>query len=339
MIVTFISLCLLLNPVHAREPKYIFTIASLAPKNVGWAKHVREIIVKRIKKSTNGEICIKFFWNGSKGSEKDYIEMINNGQLDGAALSGYGTALACPEMNVLQLPFIFNNYEEVDYIRNKMYHIFEAIAEKNGYKLFIWTDQDFDQLYSMTLPMVTMDDFKKAKFASCFGQLEMSVLKHIGASPIEMDVESGAAALRKGIVDTFIGPAMWVVGSQLYIKVNYVNPLKIRYAPSTALISLRAWNRIPDKYKTLLTSFRKKEVLEFIYRNRKDSDRAYQAMLKYGLKESIMKEKDITHLKKQCEQLWKPLSEKFFDITILNEMLSHLKTYREIKKAMPIESY
>ncbi len=42
------------------KAKYKFKLASLAPKTMGWAKHVREIIHPALKESTGGEVKLKY---------------------------------------------------------------------------------------------------------------------------------------------------------------------------------------------------------------------------------------------------------------------------------------
>jgi len=328
LFVTFLIL-IISNNIYARRTKYIFKLATLAPKSVGWAKHIREIIFPGIKNVTNGEVMMKMYWNGTMGNEEDYIRLMKAGRIDGAAFSGFGSIMACPEMAVLELPFIFKNYEEVDYIRKIMYPEFEAIIEKNGYKLILWTDQDFDQIYSVKYDMTTPEHFKKSIFVSCFGTLEKEVLMTLGADPIPMTVKAGSTAIRKGLVDAFIGPAMWVVGSQMYTVVKYVNPIKIRYSPAIALITLESWNKVPEDYQRHIQSFRYKEAVDFCNKNRIDSKRAFDAMIKYGLKVSEIDKKVLNDIKNKTKPLWYNMAGKVYEKKTLDTLLMHLNAYRK----------
>ncbi|KPA16794.1 TRAP dicarboxylate transporter subunit DctP [Candidatus Magnetomorum sp. HK-1] len=318
----------LMSPAYAKRDKYIIQIATLAPKAVGWAKHIREILIPGIRRETNQEVKLKFHWNGTLGEEEDYVRMMKEGKLDGAAFSAHGTLLACPEMAVLELPFLFQNYDEVDYIRSKMIKTFDKITERNGFKMVLWTDQDFDQIYSTKYPLTRLEDFKKATFVSCFGSLEKAVLESFGVNPIVRTIKQGSTDLRKNKMNAFIGPALWVVGSQVYSKVKYINPMKIRYSPSTSLISLDAWNRIPEEYRKKIQKFRDREMVEFCKKNRQDSLRAYQAMIKYGAKVTTLNPEDFKMVKDRCRSLWYRLAGKLYEEKILEELLGHLAEYR-----------
>jgi len=316
------------SPAYGKRDHYVIRIATLAPKAVGWAKHIREIIIPGIKRETNHEVKLKFYWNGTLGEEEEYVRLMKAGKLDGASFSAHGTILACPEMTVLELPFLFQNYDEVDYIRKKMIKIFDKITERNGYKLVLWTDQDFDQIYSTKYPLTRIEDFKKATFVSCFGSLEKAVLESFGVNPIIRTIKQGSTDIRKNKMNAFIGPALWVVGSQIYPQVKYINPMKIRYSPSTALISLDAWNRIPEEYRKKIQKFRDREMIEFCKKNRQDSLRAYQAMVKYGAKETNLNPEDFKLVKDRCRSLWYRLAGKLYEEKILEELLNHLEEYR-----------
>jgi len=317
------------SSVYAKRDKYIIRIATLAPKAVGWAKHIREILIPGLRKETNHEVKLKFYWNGTLGEEEDYVRLMKEDKLDGAAFSAHGALLACPEMAVLELPFLFQNYDEVDYIRQKMINEFDQIIENNGFKMVLWTDQDFDQIYSTKYPLETIEDFQKATFVSCFGSLEKAVLESFGVNPVVRSIKQGSTDIRKDKMNAFIGPALWVVGSQIYSKVKYINPMKIRYSPSTALISLKAWNRIPEEYRKKIQLFRDREMVEFCKKNRQDSMKAYQAMVKYGAQVTTMDPEDFKKVQDRCRSLWYRLAGKLYDVKTLEKLLAHLKEYRE----------
>ena len=125
-------------------------MGTLAPKNVGWAIYVDQILVPEIKKASEGEVILKTYWGGIMGDDIHVLEKVEQGVLQGAGLSGGGTFLACEELSVLSLPFLFQSYEEVDYIRDKMIDTFDVYMGKNNFALIAWIDQDFDQVYSIT---------------------------------------------------------------------------------------------------------------------------------------------------------------------------------------------
>jgi len=335
-LLTIIVLCLLVtlsgNDSEARSTKYCLKMATLAPKTVGWARHIRKIMHPAIKKATDGHVKLKWYWGGVMGDDRDYVQKMQIGQLDGAALSGQGVVLACPEMAVVELPFMFENYEEVDYIRKEMRDEFDQIASQNGYKIFIWADQDFDQIYSVKYEMSQLSDFKKASILTWYGDLEMSLLSELGSDPIPVTVPEISSSIRQGIVDTLIAPSVWVIGSQMYTIMKYVNPVKIRYSPAAAFITLKSWNNIPTKYHKKLLKLRDTAAIKFCDKCRKDSIKAYKAMIKYGIKESIMTPTVLADFQSRTKKIWYDLVDKKYQRKTLEKLISHLEHYRKTHK-------
>ncbi|KPA19350.1 TRAP dicarboxylate transporter subunit DctP [Candidatus Magnetomorum sp. HK-1] len=313
---------------QARRIKYHLKMASLAPKNVGWAKNIRNIMHPALDRVTNGELKLKWFWGGIMGDDKDYIEKIKTGELDGAALTSFGLLMACPEMAVLQLPFMFRNYDEVDYIREKMWKTFDSIAEKRGLKIIIWADQDFDQIYSVKYPMNKWDHFQKATFIQWNGIVEQKTFEIFGLKFLTMDVSKIFSSIRQKDSNTYIGPGLWVVGSQLYPDFKYVNPIKIRYSPAGTLISLKVWNSLPNRYRKALSDIRKNETKIFLKQCRIDSQKAFQAMKKYGMQASKTDPATIKILKDKSLPLRNQLIGKLYSQAILDELLKHLSEFR-----------
>lgn len=329
LVIFMLQLTLSASYSNAARAKYHLKMATMAPKSVGWARHIRNIMHPAIKKVTDGNVKLKWYWGGVMGDDRDYVQKMQIGQLDGAALSGQGVVLACPEMAVVELPFMFNNYEEVDYIRKVMRDEFDQIASQNGYKIFVWADQDFDQIYSVRYEMIQLSDFKKARILTWYGDLEMALLSKLGADPIPVTVPEIASSIRQGIVDTFIAPSVWLIGSQMYTIMKYVNPLKIRYSPAAAFVTLKSWNKLPKKYQNNLLTLRDTAAVQFCNKCREDSIKAYQAMLKYGIKESKMTSSVLTDLKSQTKKIWYDLAGKKYQRKTLDRLIEHLENYRK----------
>ena len=161
-----------------------FKLATLAPKGIGWARHAEKILIPWVIKTTDNNLRLKVYWGGILGNDDDYLRKMEIGQLQGGALTGLGANLACPEFSVIGLPFLFESYEEVDHIRHTMMPLFEREFLGHGYRLIMWVDQDFDQIYSTIWKFDSLEDFAKAKIGTWYGPQEEVMLKALGAHPI-----------------------------------------------------------------------------------------------------------------------------------------------------------
>ena len=303
--------------------------ATLAPDGIGWAKHMNDVIFPEMEKSTSGELKVKVFWGGVMGDEEDYLSKMRIGQLQGAGLSAQGTVMACPELSVMELPFLFNNYYEVDYLRIKMDRFFINTMEDKGLFLIGWIDQDFDQIYSIDKPIKNLDDFKGTRFITWYGPMEEEMLTHLGADIIPVNVPELAATVRQGMADANIGPSVWVVGAQLYRKIKYVNPVKIRYSPATIILTQDAWNELPLEYQQEF--YQKRLELGWRYCNlvRLDNKKFLGAMVNYGVKKVEMAPEELKALESKTKEIWEKVNGKLFSEEVYDEVMGHLQDYRD----------
>jgi TRAP-type transport system periplasmic protein len=331
VIIIFFNVFFVDQGLSSEKPEFVFRMATMAPKDIGWARHMRKITRCALEKYTDNEIGFKWHWGGVLGDDKDYLKKMAENELDGAAVTGAGLSIAIPQMAVLTLPYMFNSYEEVDYIRQIMFDEFQKLGLKNNFKLICWADQGFDILFSTKWEFKQTGDFKKAKILSWFGPVEERFLTKLGARPVKYEPKEIMDTVKSKLADTFIVPAVWLIGSQLYTTVKYINIMNIRYAPAAIITTEKVWERYPrltDKYGRALEEFRNTENIEFIKRTRLDSKKAYQAMLRYGIKENKFSAAETVKLKTVARSLWYELADVYYPQTLLDELLKNLDEFR-----------
>ncbi len=311
---------------------YQWNFASLAPKGIAWAVQVEKIVYPEIIKACDGDLYVKVFWGGSMGDEEDVVQKIQSGRLQGGGFGGQGAVFLCPEFSVFELPFLFNDYGEVDYIKEKMSLSMDGYFRKQNFKLFLWNDQDFDQIYSTEYRLDTIDDFKKAEFITWYGVLEDKLFERMESNVVPVNVPDAARAMKQGRTDSGIAPAAWIVGAQLYSVFKLVNPINIRYSPSPVVASTKAWDTLPESYKTNLM-FRQKDVeRRFNEAIRKDNLKCYNAMLQYGIWEVKTSPENLKQIRQKAIRVWDDLAGVMYPKELLDEVLAHLEQYRAIRK-------
>ena len=215
------------------EAPEIWKFATIAPKGIGLGNSIRSILIPAIEEGSDHTIKIDVYWGGVMGDEADYQQKMRLGQIQGTGISGMAATIFCPEMSVLELPFMFNSWAEVDYIKKVMREDFEKLHEKYGYMLAAWNDQGFDQFYSTKYPLNALAQFEKAKFGSWYGEVEVKFLETLGSNPIPVSVAEAVPAIRQKVADSMVGPSFYIVATQMYPNVKYVNPINVRSNSST----------------------------------------------------------------------------------------------------------
>ncbi len=313
--------------------KISWKVATLAPQNVGYAKEFASILVPALSKATNGNLAVKVYWGGVMGDDGQYLQKMRIGQIQAAGMSAEGTLNMSKPLTVLSLPFLFNNYEEVDYIKKKMTQRFDSLISADGFRLLLWLDQDFDQIYSIRFPITRLADFSKARFIIWSGSMEGRFLEQLGTHPVISAVTEIPASIKSGISDAAFTPALFVVGAQLYSTFQYVNPMKCRYFPAFTVCSDKAWGQLQPQYQRAIVEGRGKWADDFCKASRLDTEKALKAMKDYGLKFVTSSPDEIRDIRNKTIPLWDEFAGKLYSRELLNEIKGLLAQYRSSRKS------
>ena len=311
---------------------YVFKMGTLGPDGVGWTAIIKSLINPGILKATNGQVGLSWYWGGSMGDDQDILAKMRNGQLHGGGFTGQGMVMACPEISLIELPFMFENYDEVEYVISKIRPRISQWFEKRGYHLMWFTEQDFDQLYSTKIEIKTPEDFRNSKVLTWYGPLEERSFKALGASPLPIRVPEIAASIRTGVCDAFIAPALWAVGTQMYTVMKYINPLRIRYSPTAGVVTLKAWNQLPKELQTAIDNFSMSMEKGARQKVREGNEKCLNAMYKYGMKEVKMTPAEVDVFKKRLLPVWDEFVGKYYSKADLEEVKGYLAEFRSKKR-------
>jgi len=315
-----------------KKYKHTWKIGSVGPDGVGWAVFAKKKLAPKIAEVTNGEVGFIWYWGCIMGDEEDYLAKMRIGQLQGQLGSVDSVIKGCPDMAVLNLPFLFNDYGEVDYIRKHLRDRFDKCLMDNGYKMLIWFEQDFDVIFSTKYEIRTPEDVKKSKFLIYGSEVEEATIKALSGSPIPIPVPEASSAIRAGVFDCAIGPSLWWLGAQLYTITKSILVTPIRYSPGMIYITKRSWDKLSEKHKIAINKELPDLERRFNIDIRDGNAKALKAMINYGVKAVKLNEKELAVFKKRTRPIWDNLAGKAYPKKLLAEIIVLLKEYRNSKK-------
>jgi len=159
--ISFLTVILLIAPQSAAAKTTIIKIATLAPDGSSYIQTLNDLNAE-LKLKTNNDVRLRIYPGGVLGDEKDMRRKMYVGQIHGAVLTSAGLSGIFSEMDVFQIPFLFENYDEVDYVVEKMGAFFKKGLKDKGYILLGWSEAGFIRLVS-THPIASLEDLRKAK--------------------------------------------------------------------------------------------------------------------------------------------------------------------------------
>lgn len=228
-----------------RKPKAKFQIkfATLAPEGSTWMKALHEID-DEVRARTENRLGFKFYPGGVQGDEKDVLRKIRNGQLHGGGFTGFGIGALASDVRVLEMPFMFQDYGELDFVRSSLEGELDGMLDKKGYLNLGWVDVGFVYIFSKQ-PIVTLDNLSSARMWIWAGDPLAEILfKTFGISPIPLAAPDVLTSLQTGVIDAAYSSTLGCMALQWFTRVEYMTDVPISHGLGAALISKKALRKV-----------------------------------------------------------------------------------------------
>ncbi|MCC7430965.1 TRAP transporter substrate-binding protein DctP [bacterium] len=324
-----LSLLILLFPILLFAETIEIKFATLAPEGSTWMKIMREID-KEIQTKTKGEVKFKIYAGGVAGDEKDVIRKIRSNQIHSAAFSGVGLGEILPEVRVMELPFLFKNYEEVDYVNEKMYGKFSEKFEENGFVLLGWAEIGFVSFFS-NKPVSSVSDLKGVKMWAWEGDpIANSTFWGLGISPVQLNVADILTSFQTNLIDAAYASPLGAVSLQWHTKTKFVSDFEMADAIGAILVSKKQFAKISPANQKILLDVCNQKLTELVRLSRQDNKKSLDVVLKTGVK---LAQKPSPQAEKEFEQAGVKVREKLvgqlYSKETLEEVIKHLETFRK----------
>jgi TRAP-type C4-dicarboxylate transport system substrate-binding protein len=318
----------LIPPANGVEKSQVIKLGTLAPEGSSWMKTFNTLNTEVMKKTEN-KVQFRIYPGGVLGDEMDMLRKLKIGQIQGVALTSAGLSTLFKEMDVLQVPFLFQTYEEVDTVLKKMDSFFRKGFEDNGYILLGWFDAGFVYLMS-TLPISSVADLKKAKvWIWEESPMSKAIFDEAGVKAIPLTVPDVLVGLQTGLVDVVYAPPTGAISLQWFTKVKYLTDVPLVYLAGGVVVKKDIFKQIPQTSQNfILESFQQHlDQLKIITRN--ENRDAVKVMVKNGVKIITPSKDQIDEYKRLSNKALGHIRGQTFSNKVLDEVTSLLESYRK----------
>lgn len=317
------SIFLFSNALAANEIK----IAIVAPEGSTWAKIVDDWN-EELKTKTSGQLSLKVYPGGVQGDERDVIRKIRVGQLDAAGLTGLGLGILNPEVRVLELPFLFRNYNEVDEVTKEIQRKLSKGFEKKGFVLLGWAEAGFVNIFS-NKPIRKLEDLDGVKMWMWENDpLVQSMCKSLGIVPIPLALTDVLTSLQTNLIDAAYAPPLGAIALQWFTRTKYYTTDKLSNSTGAFVISKRKLNSLPPSQANILKETAAKYSKILVQKTRAENEKSYEALKKAGLVAVELDKNEMGEIYKKSEDVWADLTGKLYPPELLVQVKSTLEKVR-----------
>lgn len=218
-------------------------IATLAPAGTDWMIAMKQGATA-IAEKTQGRVKLKFYPGGVMGSEQSVHRKIRIGQLHGGAFSSGGLADIYPDIQLLNLPMLFESFAEVDYVRERVEPVMRQNLEQRGFVLLGIAEAGFMHILSSE-PIVDLDAIRKRRLWAPQGDLMVEeTWRSMGLSPVFLPISDVYTGLQTGLIDTVTTTPSAAIAFQWHSKLSFVTDIPLAYLVGLLAVDKRVFDRI-----------------------------------------------------------------------------------------------
>jgi len=317
-IVTLLLLFTMALPVSARN--MTFKIATAAPDGTMWMQEMRAA-AKAIEVKTNGRVEFRFYPGGVMGSDKSVLRKIRIGQLHGGVITGGGLATVYSDANIYNLPFLFENYKEVDYVRQRMDPVLIEGLKQKGYISFGFSEGGFAYMMA-NKPLHGIKDLEGLKVWIPEGdEISQAAFEAAGISPIPLPLADVLTGLQTGLIDTVAASPVGAIALQWHTQVSYLTDAPLMYLYGGMMVKRSAFEKLSAADRKVTMEEMGKAFKRINDQNRADDAKAREALMAVGIKFVTPNPEERRH--------WMALSDAARDKMFKIGHLSH-KVYEQL---------
>src|ERR1035437_7357029 len=225
-------LCVLAGAARAQKIEII--MATLAPTDSEWYK-VMENMGAEWKKISGGNVNLSIRAGGVVGEDPDAVRRLRSGSIQAAGLTSAA----------LQIPMMFDNYAELDFVRDRIAPKLEKRIEDKGYLVLNWGDAGWVQFFS-TKPVHRLDDLRKLKLFAWAGYpTEEELWKANGFRVVPLASTDIVQQLETNGIEAVPTTALYAETTQLFKLAAYMCDVKWAPLLGATIISKATWEKIP----------------------------------------------------------------------------------------------
>jgi TRAP-type C4-dicarboxylate transport system substrate-binding protein len=314
-------------PAEAQAP-LIIRMATLVPDGSSWFQILKET-GERWKQASGGRVTVRLFPGGVAGDDPDVVRKMRLGTLNAGVLTSVGVAEIDKSVYAMGIPLMYDSYDEVDWVHEKMRPKLEASLEAKGFVALNWVDGGWVRFFAKK-PVAVPDDLRALKLFSWAGDAKsVEVWRSAGFNPVPLPSTELSTALQTGLVEALGSPPQVAVISQFFNHATNMTGLRWQLLQGATLVSKSSWDKVPADVKPQLQQIAREAGQRLQKEIRDAEQRDIEAMQKRGLNVVPVSAAQRAQWQKLTESLYPKVRETIVPAEAFDEAMRWRDEYRK----------
>ena len=272
--------------------QYTIKFATLATEGSTWMNVMKEYD-QQVRKESGGRVGFKIYAGGVQGDEKDVLRKIRLGQLHAAGITGVGIGEIAKNVRILDAPFLFKSYEEVDSVSSQFHELFAKSFENGGFVLLGWAEVGFAYTYTNS-QVTTASDLKGVKMWMWEGDpIAEAMFNVLEVHPIPLSITDVMTSLQTKLIDGVYAPPLACVALQWFTRTKYMLDVPLADAQGAIVVAKSKFDQIPKDLKDILLNNGKLFFARLTRLSREDNAKSIETLKKNGIQVTTVRDKKL----------------------------------------------
>jgi TRAP-type C4-dicarboxylate transport system substrate-binding protein len=294
-----------------------------------------------IRQQTNHEAGIKLYYGGVQGDESDVLRKIRMGQLHGGTFTGSGLGRIVPAVRVTEVPYLFMNYDEVEYVRKALRSDMEKMFEEQGFVVMGWNEIGFVYNFSK-VPITSIEIARSQKWWMWEGdELSKAMFDAYGITPVPLSFTDVMTSLNTKLIDTASITPYGAVAYHWFEKFQYMSEYPTTNVQGATIVTKAVWDKISTDNQQKIKKICQPYFDDLSLHTRAQDKKSVEVLKKAGMQIVVFDpEKDKERLQfvfDTAKKARESLAGKLYSQAQLDRVLSLLDEYRKAHPDSDIE--
>ncbi len=252
-----LSLCMVLSigaAAFASDAEYNWTLATHLAEDAQQTKGFLQF-AEDVAEKSDGRINITVSFGAALGAERELVEQVNLGTIEMAMGEASLYSNYCPEFGVLNLPFIFENEDQlIDVVSGPAgEQLSQILADSTNLYNLAWVYSGTRDIYAADT-VTTIADISGMKIRTPESPVFVQSFEALGANPTPIAANEMYTSLQQHVVDAMEGSLETAYSYKIYevakncLQTNHILP------GTSLVINKGVFDALPDDLKEVLTT-------------------------------------------------------------------------------------
>ena len=201
-----------------------------------------------LEEYSGGLIQVEFYYDTELGGIDSQLEAVMTGSIDVCCLGPSYLSGYVPEIQVFDLPFLFDNYDQINatldgdpgqYIASKF--------DGSGVKLMTYFHSGLRSITNSSCQINSVDDVKGIKIRVAPSETQLATREGFGAIPMAMASSETFTALQQGTIDAQENGLTYIFSSKIYEAQKYLSLTKHSYTSMPVIMNQDKWDSLTEQ--------------------------------------------------------------------------------------------